>query len=237
LRVFLRLIVDESNLGSEWRGALAPTDRGAWFASYQHILVSYATAAEASDVDYLSVGNELNSLQGDPGWLSLIPATRAVFHGALTYCRNWDAPTPGFSSLLDLAGVDGYWPLSAPPSPTTSQLVDAWQPWVRQIAAENRAAVKPVMLCEIGIAPRTDAFRNPAIWKSAPDTAWDPGQQASYFQASISATEGLVAGWYWWDMELAVPAVRPPASTPQFDFLGLPAEEILSKNYGRLRNR
>lgn len=235
LRVFLRLLVDQSNLGPHWRGQLAPTDPSAWFASYRDLLVTYAKAAEASGVDYLSIGDELNSLEGDPAWASVISAVRDVYHGALTYCGNWNGSAPAFASSLDLVGVDAYYPLSAPDNPTVSQLVAGWQPGVRQLEALHEATGKPLMICELGLTPWANAFRTPWAVQPPPGTAWDPAQQALYYQATISATSGSVAGWYWWDTEIGNPTARPPISSPQYDLLGLPAEEVLSQNYERLQ--
>jgi hypothetical protein len=206
-----------------------------WFASYQDLLVGYAKAAQAAGVEYFSVGDELNSLQDDPSWSSLIGAVRSVYHGAVTYCSNWDTSPPAFSSSLDLVGIDAYYPLSAQANPSVSQLIDAWQQWIPHLVAAHQVTGKPVVICEMGITAWANAFQAPWTSQPPPGTPWAPAEEAAYYQASITATEGAVTGWYWWDTEIANPITRPPLSSPQFDLLGLPAEQVLAQNYQRLQ--
>src|SRR5256885_17164270 len=72
---------------------LTPSDPAAFFASYKAAIVHFATIAQQSGVEQLSIGNELASLSGPQYrsyWVDIIDAVRAVYHGALTYAAATD---------------------------------------------------------------------------------------------------------------------------------------------------
>jgi hypothetical protein len=129
LQVLLKPHVDIQT--GEWRGYIAPSDVTAWFAGYTAFITHYADIAEASGASILCVGTELASLDGVPSyranWSSVIAAVRMRYHGTLTYAANWDGYTPvTFWDLLDLAGIDAYFPLSTLQDPPVDSLVAGW---------------------------------------------------------------------------------------------------------------
>ena len=112
--LFPILRLREQHDPNEWRGTLAPRDRGALFASYQRALVRLARLAERQHVELLSVGSELSSLDDDRGaWVPLVRAVRGAYHGPLTYSGNWDHfERVAIYDLVEYAGLCGYFSLA-----------------------------------------------------------------------------------------------------------------------------
>ena len=66
------------------QGKLTPSDPAAFFASYKAAIVHFATIAQQSGVESLSIGNELATLSGPQYrsyWVDIIDSVRAVYHG------------------------------------------------------------------------------------------------------------------------------------------------------------
>ena len=106
LRVTVRPILDESTLDPPqgWRGNLRPDSISAWFASYRAFLTPYVRAAQRQRVASVVVGTEMNSLEGDPEWRSMLAGFRPDFDGQLIYDLNYDNYAIGSYP----AGMDGY---------------------------------------------------------------------------------------------------------------------------------
>ncbi len=119
-----------STLDDQGSSALAPSDVGAFFASYKAEIVHLATIAQQTGVEVLAIGNEMSSLSGaqyQSYWTDIIGAVRSVYHGELTYAAATDeASKVSFWSQLDVIGVNTYPPLPASGTPTVADLVNAW---------------------------------------------------------------------------------------------------------------
>ena len=70
-------------------------------------------------------------------WRQLIHDVRQVYDGPVTYAAHWDKEFSriAFWDALDVIGINAYFPLDAPENATLQQLVAAWQPNRRRIAA------------------------------------------------------------------------------------------------------
>ena len=139
-----------------WTGGLdfaTDTEWAAWEADYEAYLLPFAELAQELDVAALCVGTEfkLAAPRREAFWRGLIARVRARFDGELTYAANWDAyATVPFWDALDAVGIDAYFPLDPATTPTVAQLVAAWQPWKREIAAFQRRVQKPIVFTEFG---------------------------------------------------------------------------------------
>ena len=221
--VMLRPLLDESDLAPLWRGAIAPTSVGAWFASYTTLITHYAKLAAEDGVQVLDVGTELLSLEADTSdWLTLIARVRSVYPGKVTYAVNGISDTSngfptGFIGALDFLSVDGYWNLAVPDGTGAAGLARAWLPYLQQSIAA--AGGKPVVLSEVGVVPQQGAQDHP--WKTLQPGPTDDTFQATYYEGACqAASTAHLAGLYWWEVNLGTPG--------QFDPIGMPAERAIA---------
>jgi hypothetical protein len=199
LEVILKPHVDV--LDGTFRGDVQPSDRAAWFSSYERFVGHYADIAAAGDVGFFSVGTELKSLSTDTEpWKAVIESVRSRYGGELTYAANWDEVFQvQFWDRLDLIGVDAYFPLSQEGEvPTPESLAAAWQPNVDGLEALSNQWGKPVLLTEIGYPSQEGSTANP--WEVREGLPADQELQAMAYQAAYDAFEGRswLRGILWW---------------------------------------
>jgi len=194
-----------------WRGELAPSDPGAWFASYEAFITHYADIAETNNVELFSIGTEFTSLSGSSyasNWNSVIDAVEARYDGLLTYAANWgSAPDAEYMNIpfwnrLDLAGIDAYFPLSNEPDPTLNQLIAGWSDyqgecWVCDIESWQATVDKPVIFTEIGYGSRDYAAQEP--WLADVGTP-NCDLQARAYQTAVEVFKAKpwFQGMFWW---------------------------------------
>jgi hypothetical protein len=239
IRVTLRPVLNENILVAQdanaWRGSIQPTSTGAWFASYQNLLLPYAAVAQAGHAATFVISTELESLEGDPRWPGLVQAIRSVYHGQLIYDENFDEfalhiarpPVPDI-------GVDAYPRFDLPDSATTGQLSRAWEDW---LASGHPLRVrKAIVLSEVGIAAVAGAYADPAAWLGTVNTPIVPDVQRNWFQAACRAVaKEQVAGIYWWEISFdANPADPAPFESDRLTFLGRPAQQAVQSCFATL---
>jgi hypothetical protein len=160
-----------------WRGMISHAtqqDKEQWFAAYTKFVVHYAALCEEYGVEMFVVGTEFESLVGAENrllWEGVIAAVRSVFSGTLTYAANWDGyGNVCFFDLLDIAGVDAYFPLSDKSDPTFEELKAGWENyawqgtthnWLAEIRAFQQQINKPILFSEIGYRSSDYAARAP----------------------------------------------------------------------------
>lgn len=221
-------LLDEKALAAEggWRGALQPRDRRAWFASYARLLGRYAAIAERAGIHGLNVGTELESLQRDPGWRSVLERVRERFHGAVSYAmagsRVLDPRPAWLLSNVDLIGINVWYPLDLPRGAGPEQIRAALAPWIEEIRDFDRRVDAPLVFTEAGGRSQEGAYRHPA--RPLPGGFVDPGAQSYVYEAVCglrrrAGAEGVV----WWATTLDPPG--DPDADVSFDPLGKPAEE------------
>lgn len=173
-----------------WRGTLRPTDPAAWWRSYERFLLHYAALAQATGIDWLSVGSELGSTEGwRDRWYHLISQVRRSFSGKLFYSANWDHyQHVTFWPRLDALGVSSYFSLASSDEDSTAQMARRWRAALRELAAAARRHELPLLLTEVGVPSREGAARAP--WDYTRAGAIDLEEQRRAFAALAAAWLG-----------------------------------------------
>jgi hypothetical protein len=241
VKVMLKPHVDVGD-NVTWRGSIAPADTNAWFASYTTYLTRMADFAEAEKVEMLCVGTELKTMSSSryaSQWASVIAAVRARYTGLITYAANANSPADEFSSvsfwnLVDLAGLDGYVPLTNKNDPTIAELIAGWS---RNASGDDmhgafrnwqRSHGKPVIFTEIGY--RSMDGTNKAPWDWSASAAYDPNEQVACYQAAFSVwlpERSWLQGFFWWSWDVKPPVADDPGYAPWTK----PAENILRAQF------
>jgi Ca2+-binding RTX toxin-like protein len=204
--------------------SLAPTDVGAFFASYKAEVVHLAAIAEQGDVDTFAIGNEMTSLSGtqyEGYWRDIISSVRSVYSGDITYAAATDeASKVSFWDQLDIIGVNTYPPLTASKEPTVSELVNAWNevpfnPYYAK-AFDHQSPVdflhslaldhgKKVLMTEVGYRSIDGTAINPGggSSKAPPDAA----EQADAYNAFMQVWGTQGGTWFkgvqFWQWDLS----------------------------------
>jgi hypothetical protein len=225
LRVTLRPLLDEKSLNPPegWRGSISPDSPQAWFDSYQAFLLPYLAVAQRQNAATFVVGTELNSMEDDPRWKSLVTAAHQVFAGEIVYDLNYDNYYRGlFPGGMDGYGVDAYIRVKAPDSATPAAIAAGWEAFLTKV---SRAAPTNVVLSEIGIGARHGAFASPGDFTSA--GTFDERIQPTWYQGVCEvARQHRFAGIYFWKVDFdADPAQPPTTNRPNLDFFGHSASE------------
>lgn len=227
LKVLLKPHVD--TLDGTDRSRLTPSDVGAWFASYTAFITHFAQLAQATDVEELAVGTELDSMSADRAqWAGVIAGVRARYEGPLVYAANDDAYTRvAFWDLVDLVGIDAYWPLSARPTTDVAALERALRPQRDRLAAFATLVHRPILFTEAGFASQRGSTTDPS--SQTLSTVPAPDEQAAGYEALLATFGGEPwwAGVFWW-VWVDVPQEGLPAAL-DYSVRGKPAEDVLQR--------
>ena len=249
-KVLLKPHVDCTSPPKYWRGdiRIRPVDVDAWFASYRHFILHYATLAAKHRVAMFAVGTELESMQRyTEAWSAVIQAVRQRYPGTLTYAANWFGNHEtgatggyrgvGFWHLLDVAGIDAYFPLSDARDPSLQDLINGWTQyegdfdglvkrynWVAALETWHAQLQKPVLFTEIGYGSADSAAHRPADELQPPA---NPALQARCYEAAVRSLAGKpwLQGLIWWGWSPFADAGGPcdTSYTPQHK----PAQALL----------
>ncbi len=257
LRVIIKPHVD--SIDGNWRAHIHPCSitnvepcptandlSGAWFSSYDAMMLHYADLAQQQGVTVLSVGAELIDMSTNAAytnqWRSLISEIRSHFGGKLTYSANWgsgDFATEytriPFWDALDYIGISAYFPLAdngATPTVDgmTSRWINTWQP---QISAVQQQWNKPVLFIEGGYRSGTGTAQAPFDnWDSWPFNAQE---QADCYQATFQAWANVswFAGAAFWNWETD-PNVS--GTNTGYSVQNKPAQSVVTTWYGGATN-
>ncbi len=149
-----------------WRGFIQPLNTAAWFESYRNFMQQLAQIANDKEVGIFCVGTELSRLEHlRPQWAKVIEEIRATAPKVrLTYAANWDAfLLTSFWDLLDMAGVDAYFPFGNVTDPSVETITTRWQLWKELLVEWQDSIQKPVLFTEIGYASHEAAAIFPWI--------------------------------------------------------------------------
>jgi hypothetical protein len=216
LRPVVSLLVQCTGCANPWRGALAPTDTAAFFASYRDAAAHYADLARQGGAALFVAASEMSSLQRHADeWRRVLAVARSRFGGPVTYGANWDAiEGVGFWDAVDVAAVSAYFPLSDAEHPRYDELVAAWhgsrmrnfagRNWFAELEALARRTGKPVLFAEAGYRSATYAARWPADGSGGRDA--DQTAQADAYRALLAtfADQPWWAGVIWWEWSTTV---------------------------------
>jgi Glycoside Hydrolase Family 113 len=234
LRVFLFPIVLLRTAGEgEWRGRFAPEDTGVWFASYRSHLVRLARLAASEEVELLSIGSELSSLEHHTDqWRRTIGAVRSVFPGTLTYSANWDhLGVIEFWRDLDFVSLSAYFILAERPDAPQSWLDGAWVHHRDEILGWHSATVPemPLVVAEVGYASQDGIAQHP--WDYTQQSTVDLEEQRMCYTAFIRAWHGVgpLRGAYFYEWGRGEGGPDDRNYTPR----GKPAEELIRAWFSR----
>ncbi len=222
----------------DWVGDLkmaSEADWEVWFDSYEKFILHYAELAEHEKMDALAVGTELcgtSSRAAD--WRKLIAKIRAVYHGPLTYCANWEeAARVPFWDALDFIGIQAYYPLSSSARPTPAELRASWDRISAELEPLSRKTARPVAFTEIGYRSVAGGVKEP--WKWETDGASDFRLQSEAYRAFFETIWGRpwFAGTFVWKWNPRLAATGRPDASAERDFTpqGKPALNVIRQYY------
>jgi hypothetical protein len=171
---------------NEWRGTLAPSNRPAWFRSYEALLGDLAAVGRVTEATRLVVGSELSTLDGEadlPLWRPVIEKVRALFSGTLVYSANWDHFREArLYDLVDEIGVVGYFNLREPSGPSDVEaLAGRWRALRGELENWLVGRAKPFVITELGYRSRAGSSASP--WDETPGGSIDLDEQRRSFAA------------------------------------------------------
>jgi hypothetical protein len=217
-----------------WRGDLAWTtdeDAELWWRTYGAFIGTAAALADATGASLLAVGVELKAMSAEPETrpriARLIERVRGIYDGPLTYAANWDeAEDVGFWDLIDIPGVNGYYPLE----PTPARGAEAV---ARRLHALSERAGEDVLVIEVGYRSSPLSHLEPWAWPEQIEPVVDRAAQARAWAAVL--THWLDAPGIRGLMAWVIPsAPDDPASEPPHGFnpLNKPAERVIGQAFG-----
>lgn len=193
----------EERAPGEWRGRIEPDDLDAWWTAYNAFILHYAALAEAADVELLSVGSELGSMEPyDERWRDLIARTRNAYGGELLYSANWDHydRTP-FWDAVDYIGVTGYHELTDIEEhvPDVDGIASAWAPIVADLSALADRHDRDLVVTELGYVSQRGAARRP--WDYTRAGTVDLDAQYDLYRGTYRAWHDAprLGGVYFWN--------------------------------------
>jgi hypothetical protein len=220
-----------------WRGDLrmhSESDWLRWFAHYREFILHYARIAEATQVEALCIGLEyVQATRERPeDWRALIAATRAVYHGPLTYAANLhgEAEEISFWDELDYIGVNVYPSLTSVPGAPVETLVQGYAPTVATLARLAERHRRPVIVTEIGFPATPDAAIRPWEWPGRDDEV-DLAAQSRAYEATFQAFWGKpwLKGIYWWKWPIHGLGGGP--GDPEYTPRNKPAERVMARYF------
>ncbi|MFI9613133.1 glycoside hydrolase family 113 [Streptomyces sp. NPDC052023] len=232
LRTTVRPIMDEASLDTDnggWRGKIEPSDRDAWFASYEKFLAPYLKAADSEKAATFVIGTELNSLEGDTRWDTLVADAEKLFAGQVAYDANWDNYVRGPITMpVSHLGVDAYFPVKVEDDASVDMLVDGWNEWLDKKAT---GPLPKITLAEAGIGAMNGAYRAPGDFYTKRTV--NPEVQANWYTAVCQVVqERQMSGVYWWSVYFDDNPNDKPDDKKQsrLDFAGRPLTEKAIKS-------
>lgn len=222
----------------DWVGDLRMQDEAdwkAWFDSYEKFILHYAALAEREKMDAFAVGTELcGTTSRTADWRKLIAKVRAVYHGSLTYCANWEeAGRVAFWDALDFIGIQAYYPLSSSARPTPAELGASWDRISADLEPLSRKAGRPVVFTEIGYRSVSGAVKEPWNWDIDGGTDFEIQEEA--YRALFESLWGRswFGGTFIWKWNPRLAATGKPEEKTERDFTpqGKPALDVIREYY------
>lgn len=225
------LVLDDG----QWRGDLHyddPTELERFFTSYEDFIGAAADVAQHTGASVLSVGVELKGLSrteaGAAAMRRLSHDLRGRYRGLLTYNANWDeAEQVRFWDAVDLAGVNGYYPLEPDP-------VRGAEAVARRLSNLALLAERDLLVLEVGYRSSPLSHLRPWEWPDHVEPIVDETAQANAYAAVLA--EWLpaphVRGLLFW----VVPTdPDDPAAEPPHGFcpLGKAAEGVIQQAFSK----
>jgi hypothetical protein len=230
MSVFLFPTLHLQHLGhKEWRGVLKPNDPDLWWRNYTKLIRYYTNFSRENNVEVLSIGSELCSMEQEyDRWSEIIRYARKNYKGLLTYSANWDHYHDiDFVKDLDYLGINAYFGLTQKSEPTLEELLKAWEPAKKRIEEAYKEYKKAVIITEIGYPSVDEANRTP--WNYFSKKEIDLNEQKLCYESFVKTWENpphfmhAVYFYNWWG----------PGGSLDRDYTprGKPAAEVLQRWY------
>jgi len=204
--------------------------------SYKDFILDFAKLAEKDGIEIFCIGTELEAfIKHRPEyWRKLISEIRLVYKGKLTYAANWDEyKRVPFSDMLDIIGIDTYFPISESKSPTLEEAKEGWQQWKTELKTFSEKESKRILFAEYGY--RSVDFSGKEPWKSNRE------MNSVNLEAQLNLLEGMYqsvweedwfAGGFLWKWFISHEKAGD-AEDSQFTPQNKPAEAIVEKYYSK----
>lgn len=224
-RVFLKPHVDI--LDGSSRTEMNPSDRNQWKQNYENFLLTFATVAQETGVEVLSIGTELKTISNDTEfWKELIHKIRTRYHGFLTYSANWDEyQNIGFWDSLDFIGIDFYFPIANRSDADEQSMENALSSIKNNLESFSAIHQKSFLMTEVGYRSTDGTTIKPYDFNSNPTL--DLQEQADAYQAFLTVfnqDEFWVEEIAWWSLD---PLLQGGSTNSGYSPYGKPAFEVL----------
>lgn len=213
LQVELRPLINEDFLHSigSWRGAIAPSDPAAWFASYASFLRPYLIMSRAHQVESFVIGAELNTMAPhNRYWAPLVNTAKQLSGARIVYEANWNSGTT--LPKTDF-GIDFYQPLSGIPLIGASTPPDLTSMFTTKMESNLKSGIyaaptgtSHLVLGEVSVSAVDGGWTAP--WSDMYNPAKNSiirSVQANWFTAACNAVKDLgLGGLDYWTLILNV---------------------------------
>ena len=197
------VLIRHPKTSKDWRGAIRPTDRAAWFASYAHFITRHAQIAAQAGAEAFSVGSEFVSMEYFTGeWRRIIARVREVYSGTLFYSANWDHyEEVAFWDGLDAVGITSYYTISRKRTPSRREMDKAWRKVKERVLAWQSKIGKRLVFTEVGYPSQKGAAKAP--WNYYGSETVDTAVQQLCIEAFLEAWKdapevGGIFIFEWW---------------------------------------
>jgi hypothetical protein len=199
LAVDLRPLISEGTFPyPNYRGTITPTNRATWFASYQSAMQPYVALGQQLGVQAVTIQSELQSMNSDPHWTSLISWTHSQFSGQVLWNPTLNAGSFGVLARPNTSLALDYYPLvNLPTTATVGQLLGGWNRWWNGPAMALPAAPSQTLMSEVGSLAQDGAY--PQSYAHSSSGAFDQAIQANWFSAAceFSRQHGFNGIFFW----------------------------------------
>ena len=171
--------------------------------SFRLFSLEFLKVAIDKNVEMFCIGTEWeNFIAKRPKfWKALIGEIKSLYQGKLTYAANWDefAKFP-FWNLIDLIGIDAYFPLSSNAQINLKMLKSSWGRISEKLEIFSHSLNKPILFTEVGYRSISGCTIKP--WDSKSNAEYSEEDQKLAYQALFETVwkedwlEGLFI-WKW----------------------------------------
>ncbi len=223
--------------GELWTGSITMKSEDDWrtfFENYRAFILAYARIAEETHVDLFCVGVELpTTFSHARAWQRLIADVRAAYHGPITYASTGvdEAEVVPFWPLVDVIGVNAFFPITDSIRPTMDDLRRGWEPYRRRLATLAHTFGKQIIFTEAGYKSCVGSACKPWEWVEHTPHPEDLTQQALCYNALADAVfnEAWFGGLFWWKYYTALEGGGP--HDIDFTPFGKPAERVIAERF------
>ncbi|MFL6241027.1 MAG: glycoside hydrolase family 113 [Actinomycetes bacterium] len=190
--------------GQAWRGELAPYDVGLWWHNYNAMITHYVNLANATHAEILSIGSELDTMQGyAANWIHLATWVNLHYHGLTTYMGTGNAIfNVTWAGYLDIISLSAYYALSSLDNPTVGAMTYVWNRYyMPKIESLYTRFHRRVLIDEVGYVSLVGAAAHPATAYRSGAHVSQPAQ-ANAYESLLRAAQGKtwlrgIAWWHW----------------------------------------